>query len=152
MLSPSLTEIERQRKRHRSRRSAETRQHHTTKRHVSATTTCTTTPPDVATYVAASSLVPPPPCLGGGITRVGPGQYPQYTRALARGRLWVARRSVTTAQPRRDNRRAQQSSRDDEVPHFQSKKTSIFLTFKISGRSTPRQKMFSKENYNNNYG
>ena len=25
-----------------------------------------------------------PPCLGRGITRVGPGHYPQYTRALQR--------------------------------------------------------------------
>ena len=106
---PRLTEVERQRKRHRSRRSAETRQHFTTKPPATDTTTCTTTPPDVATYVRAGALVPPPPRLGGGITRVGPGQYPQYTRALAR--------SVTTRQPKRDNRRAQQSSRDDEVPH-----------------------------------
>ena len=39
-------------------------------------------------YVGAGALVPPPPCLGGGITQVGPGQYPQYTRA------WLAREEV----------------------------------------------------------
>ena len=41
-----------------------------------------------AAYVRAGALVPPPPCLGGGITRVGPSQYPQYTRA------WHAREAV----------------------------------------------------------
>ena len=40
----------------------------------------TTTPP-ATTQARAGALVPPPPCLGGGATRVGPGQYPQYTSA-----------------------------------------------------------------------
>ena len=40
-----------------------------------------TTSAPALTYVRAGALVPPPPCLGLGATRVGPGQYPQYTRA-----------------------------------------------------------------------
>ena len=40
----------------------------------SGTTLCTTTPAPALTYVRAGALVPPPPCLGGGATRVRPGQ------------------------------------------------------------------------------
>ena len=34
-----------------------------------------------ATNARADALMFPSSCLGGGITRVGPGQYPQYNRA-----------------------------------------------------------------------
>ena len=70
-----------------------------------------------AAYVRAGALLPPPPCLGGGITQVGPRQYPQYTRA------WFAREAVgsslhrdhkTTATPPTTSPTV---SRDAEVPH-----------------------------------
>ena len=76
--------------------SAETRQHFTRKPPPTDTTTCTTTPPSVTTYVRAGALVPPPPCLGGGITRVGPGQCPQYTHVLTR--------EAVGSSPHRDHR------------------------------------------------
>ena len=60
--------------------SSDDRQFYTTKPPRSGTTTCTTTPADALTYVRAGALVPSPPCLGGGATRVGPGQHRQYTR------------------------------------------------------------------------
>ena len=82
------------------------RQHFTTKPPASATT-----------FTRAGALVPPPPCLGGGITRVGPGQYPQYTRAHFGEEALGSSPQCDHRQPRRDNRQAQQSSRDDEVPH-----------------------------------
>ena len=59
---------------------------------------------DVATYVRAGALVPPPQCPGGGITRVGPGQYTQYTRADF-GHEAVG----SSLRLRQDRRRAQQS-------------------------------------------
>ena len=52
---------------------------------------------------------------------VSPGWVPVDTHSTPvpglPGRLWVAHRPHTTAQPRHDNLRAQLSSRDDEVPH-----------------------------------
>ena len=47
---------------------------------------------NTSTYARAGALVLPPPCLGGGITRVGPCQYPQYTR------VWSAREAVGSSQ------------------------------------------------------
>ena len=60
---------------------ADDRQFCTVKKPRPGTTTYTTTRPPALTYERAGALAPSPPCLGGGATRVGPGQYPQYTRA-----------------------------------------------------------------------
>ena len=83
--SKCCLEIERQRTRYRSRKSAETRQHCTTKAPRSGTTMCSTTPANALTYVRAGALVPVSSCLDGGATRVGPSQYPQYTREPTKG-------------------------------------------------------------------
>ena len=56
-------------------------QFYTAKPPRSGKNTCTKTPANALTFVRAGALVPSPPCLGEGATRVGPGQYPQCTRA-----------------------------------------------------------------------
>ena len=110
---PRLTEIERQRKRHRSRRSAGTRQHFTTKPPATHTTTCTTTPPSATTYVRAGALVLPPPCL----VEVSHGWVNTHSTPVPlRGNAVGSSSQCDRRQPRRDNRRAQESSGNGEIP------------------------------------
>ena len=45
----------------------------------------TTTTPQATTQARAGALMFPSSCLDGGITRVGPSQYPLYTRAIYGG-------------------------------------------------------------------
>ena len=126
---PSSGEIERQRKRLRSRRCAETRQHFTAKPPATDTATCTTTPPSVTTCVRAGALVPPHPAwveVSHGWVPVNSHSTPVLTSIR---RLWVARYTETTERSRHDNQRAQQSSRNAEVPQFFLFSLSFFLFF-----------------------
>ena len=83
-------------------------QHLTTKPPATDTTTCTTTPPSATTYVRSGALVP---------SATLPG-WRYHTGGSWSMEAVGSSSQCDHRQPRRDNRRAQQSSRDDEVPHL----------------------------------
>ena len=78
------------------------------------------TPSTDATKCAVQHATRSTHARAGALVQVSHGWVPVDTRSTPvpglPGKLWAAHRPRTTAQPRHDNLRAQQSSRDDEVP------------------------------------
>ena len=128
---PRSTEIERQRKRHRSRRSAELRQHYTTTPRPTDVSTCAVSHANRKHALKSWRSDVPIVLLGWGRHTGGSRSIPTVHACSPRGRrLWVAHRPSTTANHQHNTRTYNTSPRDGELSQKFKKYFKSLLFFK----------------------